>query len=301
MCSAGPRVLEAKFRPNQQYSIRRAPSNLAILLKNAAWIPQEGAAFVKPSQASRDLLPDGFPFDSGQHWLKAVEFGLEVEKKSEEARKRKAVAAELGFDDDDALADAQWFAGLNAEQRRNFKEEVERQARFELPEQQPNNPERRASKVAEQACEAPRKESEERTRSVQVGLSDIKAEAEQYLRHQYTNAEGETICQVCKGPLPFRLDDGRYYLERVEFVRDTGNRHFQNYLALCPNHAAMYQHAHGSADLIRDLLSDCDNGLLDVILAGTDETIYFTRTHLLDLKAILSGSEVEEKESEEGV
>ncbi len=78
---------------------------------------------------------------------------------------------------------------------------MDHRASFVLPEQNSNNPERRASKVGEQAGEAPGKQSEERTRSVQVGLADVKAEAEQYLRRQYTNADGETICQICKGPL----------------------------------------------------------------------------------------------------
>ena len=58
------------------------------------------------------------------------------------------------------------------------------------------------------------------------------------------------ICQVCKNqkPLPFRLADGSYYFEAVEFLPKSALKklHYQNYLALCPNHAAMYQHANGS-------------------------------------------------------
>ena len=54
------------------------------------------------------------------------------------------------------------------------------------------------------------------------------------------------ICQVCQERLPFKLDDGSYYFEKVEFLPELQNRHYQNYLALCPNHAAMYQHANGS-------------------------------------------------------
>ena len=56
------------------------------------------------------------------------------------------------------------------------------------------------------------------------------------------------ICQVCKTRLPFKLDDGSDYFETVEFLSQLTKHHYQNYLALCPNHAAMFQYANGSAD-----------------------------------------------------
>jgi hypothetical protein len=290
MCAAPAKCLEAKFRPNQRYNTKREPSSLVLVLRDANWVPQTSGSFVKPAQASRDLLPNGFPFDAGQQWLKAVKFGEETAVRIEKERQKEELAKEFGFKDKAELEDAKKFIEIDPEERRRFLDEWERRASFVLPEQNSNNPQRRASKVGEQAGEAPGKQSEERTRSVQVGLADVKAEAEQYLRRQYTNADGETICQICKGPLPFKLDDGRYYLEKVEFIRDIPKRHFQNYLALCPNHARMYQHVHGSADIISELLLDCEDGRLDVILASRDETIYFTQVHLLDLKAILETS-----------
>jgi hypothetical protein len=42
----------------------------------------------------------------------------------------------------------------------------------------------------------------------------VKQEAAQYLHQQYTNADGEPICQVCKTALPFKLDDGTDYFEK---------------------------------------------------------------------------------------
>jgi len=39
------------------------------------------------------------------------------------------------------------------------------------------------------------------------------------------------ICQVCKAPLPFKLDDGSYYFEKVEFIEELKKRHLENYLA----------------------------------------------------------------------
>jgi len=43
------------------------------------------------------------------------------------------------------------------------------------------------------------------------------------------------ICQVCKAQLPFKLDDGSWFFEKVEFLPELKKRHYQNYLALCPN------------------------------------------------------------------
>ena len=40
------------------------------------------------------------------------------------------------------------------------------------------------------------------------------------------------ICQVCKNRLPFQLDDGTDYFERVEFLPALKRHHKQNYLAL---------------------------------------------------------------------
>jgi len=50
----------------------------------------------------------------------------------------------------------------------------------------------------------------------------------------------------------------------------------------------MFQHAHGSADMVCDLLVDCADENLEVILAGKDGLIYFTKTHLADIRAIIS-------------
>ena len=283
------RFLQATYQNNRSWGAHFAPSTLVHHLKSTKWIPQSGGEFVTPEQARADLLPAGFPFDAGKKWLKAVNFGDEAEKRSAETRQKQSIAKELGFDDGDALADAQWFAGLNPDERRSFKLEMERRTAFSLPASEPVNPERRALKVSDLAAEAPGKIVENRTRSVSVGLGPVKDDADQYLREQYTNPDGEMICQICKGdaPLPFRLADGRYYVEKVEFLRSADKRHFQNYIALCPNHAAMFKHVLGSGDLMLEMLMACEDGNLEIILADNDASIYFTQKHLADLKAIM--------------
>lgn len=288
--SFSPNYLCARYQKNQSSGYREAPSQLVYQLRNSAWVPQNDGEFVKPADARAELLPSGFPYDASKAWLKAIEFGLAAVKRNSVAQAQKSVARSLGFDDDDALADAQWFAGLDSEARRAFKDDMERRVSFELPANESRNPERRTAKVLEQAEADVVKQSEKRTRSVQIGLSDVKNETDQYLRRQYTNSDGEMICQACKSSLPFKLNDGSFYVEKIELVKSLDRRHYQNYLALCPNHAAMFQHVHGSEDIVRDLLLECEDENLEVILAGKDEKIYFTKTHLADIRAIIGSA-----------
>lgn len=287
--------LRAVYRKNESNGARFADSYLVHQLRNFAWVPQGEAEFVKPALARSELLPEGFTFDAGWPWLKAIDFGKNIEAQSVAAKAQAAAVADreksqneaakaLGFDDAETARKA---AEIPADELNRFYAEWEHRKNFQLPENEPKNPERRALKVSAQAADAPGKVSEHRTRSVSVGMGAVKQEAEQYLRQQYTNPDGDMICQICSEPLPFRLPDGRHYVEKVEFFDDAEKRHFQNYLALCPNHAAMYQYALGSGDVIREMFLVCDDGNLEIILAGKDASIYFTMTHLADLKAIM--------------
>jgi hypothetical protein len=279
----------AEYRNNSSYSLRTAPSQLVCLLKEQAWIPQTDGRFVRPVEANRDLLPSGFPFDPGWKWLAALGFGQQLAKKSEEEMQRRALAKRLGFGDDATLDRAKRFAALPAEEQRRIL--AEREAPAELPDQEPANPARRAERVAAQAAAAPNRTTEERARSVAVNRDAVKQEAGQYLRHQYTNNDGEMICQVCKNRLPFRLDDGTDYFERVEFLPTLQRHHKENYLALCPNHAAMFQHANGSTEGLLELVLNLTGNALSVVLAQEETTIYFTKTHLADLKVIIVADE----------
>ena len=290
MCAAAPEVLVARYRPNQQYSTTEAPSSLILLLQNAEWIPQGDGAFVRPSQASRDLLPPGFPFDSGQAWLKAVKWGEEVVKRSEQQRQKEIAARELGFADQGSLERARRFAALPPEDQERILADREPMTPIEFPDNTPSNPARRAERVAAQAVGAPDRETEERTRSVSVGLQAVKEKADQYLRQQYTS-DGHMICQLCKRPMPFKRNDGSDYFEKVEFLPELKKRHYQNYLALCPNHAAMFKEVNGSADFMLDLFSKLSGNELEVVLAQENTTIYFRRTHIADLKQVIKSDQ----------
>lgn len=282
-----PNCLQARYQKNQSNGSRAADSQLVHSLKSASWVPQGDGVFVRPAEALRDHLPDGFAFDAGWQWLKAINFGQEAAQKTEEHRHKREIAKQLGFDDAETLERARRFSELPPEEQERILSDMERRQSAALPDHETTNPERRAQRVGMQATDAPERQSEERTRSVPLGLSLVKEEAAQYLRQLYTNNEGDVICQVCKDVLPFKLADGSYYFEKVQFLSELQKHHYQNYLALCPNHSAMFRHANGSAEFLREMFTELDGNQLELVLANKDESIYFTKTHIVDLKAVI--------------
>jgi hypothetical protein len=288
---AGNEVLLAVYRNNGSSAAHYAPSQLMVRLKDAEWIPQRGKEFVKPCDAAQELLPEGFPYDAGKEWLKAIGFGEELRKKSEEYQRKAENRKTLGFESEEELERAREFLRLPREAQLRALQQYQRASEIELPEHAPANPERRLARAEQKAREALERTAEKRSRSVQVGLADVKAQAEQYLRQQYTNPDGIMICQICLNELPFKKADDRYYFEKVELLSGLARRHHQNYLALCPNHGAMFQHANDSEDILRDMLETLEGQELEVVLARSDHRIWFTETHLIDLHAVLAAEE----------
>lgn len=296
MCALprSPNYLSAIYQKNSSHGAHFADSQLVHHLKNAAWVPQTNNTFVTPPKAARELLPEGFSFDAGQEWLKKICFGGNIEEQknklrqqSEDQQRKQAAAMDLGFSDPKSLEDAKWFAGLSEGERQRFKAEYQSRLATDLPDQEPANREQRNHKVGEQAADAPERLTEKRPRSVSIGREDVKKEAEPYLLQQYKNGDEPMICQVCKMPMPFKLEDGSDYFETVEFLQELKKRHYQNYLALCPNHSAMFQLANGSRDKLKDKFIEIDRNEIEVVLAQKDTTIYFTKTHIADLKTVI--------------
>ncbi len=280
-------VLQAHYRNNRSNNARSADSQIVHQLRNGAWIPQGDEKFVHPAEASRDLLPDeGFPFDPGSPWIIAIGFGAKTERRAEERRKSQEMAAELGFVDEAALADAQRFAGLPSGTRQRILADHEKF--IDLPERAPANRERRAESVRQGAREAPKRITEKRLRPVSVNRDSVKRdETDPYLRDLYTNTDHVTICQACQDRLPFKLSDGNYFFEAVEFLPDLERHHYQNYLALCPNHAAMFMYANTSKDEMTDRFLALDGNELTLTLADKPVTVYFTDTHIADLGVVI--------------
>lgn len=270
------------------YGTNYQPSSLCYRLKRLSWIPQQttdGLSFATPSHASRQLLPDGFPFDSGWHWIQVLGFGEEAVRQIQKQAETESEAKSLGFPDSKSLDRARRFAQLPPEEQERIL--AEREKFKELPDQKSANQERRDERVEQKAKDAPGREKEKRLRSVSVGLGDVKDECEQYLRHQYTNPDGVMICQICQAALPFKVEGGAYYFEKVEFLAELKKRHHQNYLALCPNHSAMFRFANASQDKLRALFTAINGQRMDVVLAGSNFSIYFTQMHISDLKKVI--------------
>lgn len=291
--------LRAVYRKNETGGAHFAHSQLVHQLRRAAWVPQRGSGFVKPADARSELLPGGFTFDADWPWIKAIQFGANAELESQKAqaefaaaierRKKDQQAAEsLGFTDADT---ARKFAAMPADEQERALAEYERRKSISLPDHTPGNAMRRRERILAHSANAPLRQTVERTRSVSIGRDEVKDEAKQYLRQQYTNADAEQICQACKDVLPFKLGDGSYYFEAVELLPELKQHYDQNYLCLCPNHAAMFKHANASRDTLKERITAQVENELGIVLAQDDATVYFTKTHLADLHTIIEADQ----------
>lgn len=290
-------ILRAVYQRNNSGGPKFADSKLVHDLRAASWVPQKGGKFVRPAKARSEDLPEGFTFDVGWSWIKAIKFGSEVISEEvaarvqaislqEAARKREATAKELGFPDAETAERLKKYVTIPEAELSQFYEDWERRRLIELPENEPSNPDRRSARVIADAIIAPERRTEQKMRSVSVGRDAVKGEAEPYLKQQYAK-DSDIFCQICDEPLPFKLDDGEYYIEKTELLDCLKRRHYQNYLCLCPNHAAMWKHANGSKQSLRAVLAALESNRLAVVLGQKDDSVYFTRTHLLDIQALI--------------
>lgn len=289
MCRAPSHVLSAQYRKSERWGVRRAHSQLVCSLRELAWIPQRDGGFVQPRDAVAARLPEGFPIDASYKWLQPLEFELHQTKKREEADDLASKRAELGFDSDDQLQRALEFAKLPKEDQHRILETVRRRVEeeVELPERPLRGADRRAERVSEEARSTPIKETEIRPRSVPLGIDAARNESRHYLTDQYTNHAGDLICQACKKPMPFRVPDGSFYFEAVEIIAKSDKRFREAYLALCPNHAAAFRHANRQSGGMAEVIAAANGSEIEVELGGIPTSIYFTETHLADVKACL--------------
>lgn len=291
-----PTIMRACFRYTEKGGPHYSESQLAGVLKELAWVPQADGTFVKPSEASGLRLPEGFTYDSGHKWLRAIGFGSADERRAAETETRTAKRTELGFNSEEELQRALIFINRvpPEEQARILAEASTPEFEpIELPERPVANAALRGTRAAEEAKNTPTKETEIRERSVPIGASDAITPAKLFLQAQYTNSSGKMICQVCKDELPFRLPSGSHYFEAIELIRDSKKRHRATYLALCPNHAAAYQYANGQRNAMAELVDSASSTEIEISLGGVETTIYFTETHLADAKACIQSDKIE--------
>ncbi len=284
----------ATYRRNRSNDARTAASQLVHQLREVQWIPQGDGVFVRPIDAHRERLPAGFPFDPGWRWIKAIQFGKGSGIKAEADRQKQAVAKNLGFD---SVEEIESFRQLKATgfSVSDYLAQFARTRAAVQPEEATRDPVRRRRNVLENAEDAPSNESVQRERSVQVGVSEVTAQAKAYLRAKYTNSDKQLVCQCCHQEMPFRLPSGDHYFEAVQCIQDTEVLHFQNRLALCPTCAAMYLYARETDDetvlsSIVDHPADDQAPSIEIAvrLAGQDKTLRFVGTHWFDLKTVLT-------------
>jgi hypothetical protein len=299
MCLLHTKYHQARYQRNTSSGCRKRDSSLIFLLKEAEWVPLKDGQFVAPRNASRDGLLSGFTFDAAYKWLELVNFGEDETKRSAEYTAQAKKRAEMGFESDEALERAQAFSKLPQNEQERILEE-HRMRNTESPEEFPvqpiKNKELRKQRVQDQATQTPDKESQMRQRSVAVGYDAVKSDAKLYLREQYTNKNGVMLCQVCKSALPFQLPSGGYYFEAVEMAEGLSKRFRETFLALCPNHAAMFQYANDQRDNMQELLETAVGLEVEVTLGREPATILFTETHIADVQACLESQGMEEKD-----
>ena len=291
-----PHFLKARYHwfyysPQSKYF----DSMILVHLKGAKWIPTKDGALKKPGEMTTDQLSGEFL--SASELIDSLGIAEstnqnEDEGKSEKQRREREAAKTLGFEDHDTLERAKQFVLMPPEEQERVLANFEEQQKFDPPENKPTNLDRRAQRVAKDAAKAPTRQTESRERSVSVSREHVKGEARPYLIQQYTNTEGVMFCQICQKPLPFKRNGGDWYFECVEIMeeQELSRHHTQNYLALCPNHAAMFKHVNGlsSGELKEKIINlNINVRKLEIKLAKQNQQIYFTTIHLTDLRTVI--------------
>ena len=289
---AKPEQLTAHYVPNQtnRHLEKKTDAFFIKQLANCAWIPDCDGNFLKPVDVTKEALHPDFTYDDRNGWLAAVKFGANVKKRSQEYQAKNKQAQDIGFET--AERAAKWAEldrlGVSPDKL------LAQQKRIELPEESVPNTERRRKGISERSENAPNKESVMRERSIQLGISNVVAEAKAYLRIKYTNANRETVCQCCQLEMPFKICD-TYYFEAVQCIKTIENHpNHRKPLGTLPHLRATYQHARTTDDIeIRRLIIEyaapnrASFVKIPLILADQQHSLRFVGTQFFDLKTIL--------------
>ena len=246
------------------------------LLIDSAWLPTMNNEFRKPAEISLDELPEKFE---------------RSEKLADLLGMKKDVVAKLAEEAGISREDIDLLRRYPEAFRQLKEQMVEREEKPVFPTRTVTNPERRQERITDQLSESPKKEYEERERSVRTTRGNI--DPSLWLREQYTNDNGQMVCQICKKEMPFRKRDGQYYFEAVEaFSQDQFPlEHEAQFFALCPLCAAMYKELGKKDEAVmadlRKALLNMDSLEAPLRLGDLETTIQFVETHLCDIKTIL--------------
>ena len=297
-----PQVFVAKYRPNQQHATNQAPSTLAHTLKTTAWIPDQNGQFFKPGEITMERLHPDFIYDNRSGWLDHLDFG----KVDEFDEVGQIVAGALGVESPTELNE--WVSMVNFFRKNKITaEQVKVQFGMTKMPERPTAPIRDRKQTKQKTRKEYRGRPEKNYQATErkVRISKDLEERKQFLKEQYTNAQGQMVCQLCHTEMPFKYR-GEYYFEAVEALdpRYLPREFYKQYLALCPNCAARFklfikQEDRKLEDLkyaIEELIlaehpDDIEDDLEITLQLDQEETLYFTEHHLTVLKAILEKDE----------
>lgn len=264
-------------------------SQMLTRLRNTKWIPTRDGSLEKPGDITRDQLLDEFQGANELIDVLGINQGVGRGGVSEEEQKREH-ADHLGV----SLEDIEFLKKHPDEFARLKAEIASRDQRPVFLTRKVNNPERRQERLTEQLAESPKKEYEERERSVRKTRGTI--DPSLWLREQYTNDDGQMVCQICKKEMPFRKRNGEHYFEAVEAFSQgyLPMEHEAQFLALCPLCAAMYKELVKKDDAamanLRVILLNMGSLEAPLSLGDLETTIEFVEPHFQDIRTILEES-----------
>jgi hypothetical protein len=291
LCSAEPETLYARYMPNRSYDVRVVPSSVIHTLRKASWIPARDGKFYDPRDMTREMLPTDFVFDNHNGWLDAIGFGANAKEIEQEHQQRQQFAQALGIKNPELI---EWIKEIQDDEEliAKIKSQVEaKRHSVAFPVRPVQDAERRATRFQERVATAPAKNYEQKMRSTRVSKPEI--EPAVWLRNQYTNDQGEMVCQICHGEMPFRKRDGDHYFEAVEILSadELAQEQAVQYLALCPLCAAKYKEfikrEPEAVEGLREKLVSTTDPEVRVQFHKEEAIIRFVETHWHDLQVIL--------------
>lgn len=254
-------------------------------LKASKWLPSESGEFKPPNEIDVSKLPEEeFP-----HHPSLIDHlgirDLTVEEENKQSQYRE-LAEQLGV----KISDIELMKD-NWDEFVNWRDTIKSRDSFKpsFPDRTPSEPARREERIVRTLRSAPRKSYNVRERSVRTTTSE--GDPRVWLRTQYTNDDGQMVCQMCEDEMPFRGRSGEPYFEAVESTANCEFEHRAIHLALCPVCAAKFKEfikrdSNASSEFEGELLASSD-ACIRLKLGGQFGQLRFVETHILDLRAVL--------------
>lgn len=262
------------------------------LLINTAWLPDTDGNMHKPSEIPLDELPDLFKKDE--------QLAKKLDMPMSQTRIVDLVAPVIGIPPDvlDRIINAPPETIERIESLLQSSSESVTgvspipQVVF-FPVNSVSNPERRERYVLVDLENAPNQEYIKKVRSVRTTKGAI--DPKTWLMEQYTNDEGQMVCQICQEEMLFKHRGGNYYFDAVEMLKNYFTKeHVAQFLALCPECSSKYRafikQVPEAMDALRQQLMDSDKSgdfEIPLKLGASDESLRFVERHWLDIKTIL--------------